>query len=107
MDSGAGIGCAGAARDEGDARPPGHLAVGVGHVADPAFLPADDQVDLRRVMERIEDGEEAFPGNGENAVAALDLELVDKDLAAGACRHGDALATATLFDKARATHSFV
>ena len=95
MDSGAGVGRAGPAGDEGDAGPPGHLAVGVGHVGDPAFLPADDQVDLRRVMERVEHGEEAFAGHGENAVAALDLELVDKDLAAGACRHGGALASAT------------
>ena len=85
MDSAAGVGRAGAAGDEGDARPPGHLAVGVGHVGDPAFLPADDQVDLRRVMQRVEHGEEAFARHGENAVAALDLELVDKDLAAGAC----------------------
>ena len=35
-------------------------------------------------MQRVEYGEEAFPGNGEDAVAALDPELLDKDLAAGA-----------------------
>jgi hypothetical protein len=38
-------------------------------------------------VERIENGKEAFARHGENSVAALDAELVDKDLAAGACRH--------------------
>ena len=33
----------GPAGDEGDAGLAGHLAVGIGHVGDPAFLPADDQ----------------------------------------------------------------
>ena len=68
--------------------PAGHLAVGVGHVGDAALLPADGQVDLGRVVQRVEHGEEAFAGNGENAVAALDFELVDEDLAAGALGHG-------------------
>ena len=79
MDAGAGVGRAGAAGDEGDARAAGHLAVGVGHVGDPAFLPADDRVDLGRVVERVEHGEEALARHGEDAVAALDLELVDED----------------------------
>ena len=43
MDAAAGVGRAGAAGDEGDARAAGHLAVGVGHVGDAAFLPADDR----------------------------------------------------------------
>ena len=90
MDAGAGVGRAGAAGDEGDARAAGHLAVGVGHVGDAAFLPADDGVDLGRVVERVEHGEEAFARHGEDAVAALDLELVDEDAAAGALGHGGA-----------------
>src|SRR4029453_9955305 len=90
MNPGGRIGCARTAGDEGDAGLAGHLAVGVGHIADAAFLAADDCLDLRRVVQSVQDGEEAFPGNGEDAVAALDLELLDKDLAAGACRHGDA-----------------
>ena len=84
VDSGAGVGRAGAAGDEGDAGAAGHLAVGVGHVGDPALLPADDDVDLGRVVERVEHGEEAFAGDGEDAVAAVDLQLVDEDAAAGA-----------------------
>ena len=61
------------------AGPAGHLAVGVGHVGDAAFLPADDEVDLGRVVERVEHGEEAFARDREDAVAALDPELVDED----------------------------
>ena len=92
MDAGGGVGRAGAAGDEGDSGAPGHLAVGVGHIGDPAFLPADDNFDLGRVMKRVEHREEAFAGNGEHTVAALDAKLVDKNLAAGAegaciCRH--------------------
>ena len=80
----AGVGRAGAAGDEGDAGAAGHLAVGVGHVGDPAFLAADDGVDLGRVVQRVEHREEAFARHGEDAVAALDAELVDEDAAAGA-----------------------
>ena len=86
------VGRAGAAGDEGDARPSGHLPVRVRHVGDAAFLAADDRVDLRRIVKRVEDGEEALARNGENAVAALDPELVDEDLAAGALGHGAPLA---------------
>ena len=84
MDAGAGVGRAGTARDEGDAGPPGHLAVGVGHIGDAAFLPADDSVDFRRVMERVEHGEKALARHGEDPVATLDPELVDEDAATGA-----------------------
>ena len=84
VDAGAGVGRAGAAGDEGDAGAARHLAVGVGHVGDPAFLPADDGVDLGRVVQRVEHREEAFARHGENAVAALDAELVDEDAAARA-----------------------
>ncbi len=84
MDPAAGVGRAGAAGDEGDAGAAGHLAVGVGHVRDPALLPADDGLDLARVVQRVEHGEEALARHGEDAVAALDAKLVDEDAAAGA-----------------------
>jgi hypothetical protein len=35
-------------------------------------------------VKRVEDGEEALARNGEDAVAALDPELVDEDAAAAA-----------------------
>ncbi len=72
-----GVGRAGAAGDEGDAGPSGHLPIGVGHIGDPAFLAADHQVNFRRVVQRVQYSEEAFTRYGENTVAALDLELVD------------------------------
>src|SRR4051812_43930831 len=79
MDPAAGVGRAGAAGDEGDAWATGHLAVGIGHISDPALLPADDSVDLGRVVERVEHREETFARNRENAVAALNFELIDED----------------------------
>ncbi len=68
--------------------PPGHLAVGVGHVGDAAFLPADDECRSRacRAARRARRG--SFRRDGEDAVAALDPELVDEDPAAGALGHG-------------------
>ena len=96
VDAGAGVGRAGAAGDEGDPGPPGHLAVGVGHVGDAAFLPADDGVDLRRVVQRVEHGEEAFAGDGEDAVAALGDQAIDQQAAAvaGGASWVDSLARA-------------
>ena len=84
VDSGGGVGGARAAGDEGDAGAAGQLAVGLGHVGDAAFLAADHDVDFGRVVKRVEDGEKAFAGNSEEAVAALDPELVDEEAAAGA-----------------------
>ena len=91
MHAAAGIGGAGAARDEGDSGPAGHLAVGIGHIADPALVPANGDVDFRRVVKRVENREETLAGNGEDAVTALDSELVDEDLATGAFSHGEDL----------------
>jgi hypothetical protein len=86
------VGRARAAGDEGDARPPRHLAVRLGHVGDSAFLPADDDLDGGRVVERVERCQVAFARNAEDAVAALRDEVVDQDAAAGAqIRHGAAL----------------
>jgi hypothetical protein len=84
VDADARIGRPRATRHEGDAGPPGHRAVGTGHEADPAFLPAGDEIDLRRVVQRVEYGEEALARNVKDAVAALRHEIVDKDAAAGA-----------------------
>ncbi len=83
-----GIGRTRAARDEGDARPPGERAIGTGHEGDATFLSAHHQIDFGRVVQRIEHREEAFAGDGENAVAALRDELVDQDTAASAGGRG-------------------
>ena len=94
MDTDRGIGRARPAGDEGDAGPPGHLPVRLGHIGDAAFLPADDEIDLRRIVEGVQGGEKALARDGEDAVAALDDEIVDQDAAAGAFRcHGACLIT--------------
>ena len=86
-----GVGGTGAAGGKGDAGPSGHGAVRRRHERRAAFLPADhglDGVVAALVMQGIEHGEEAFARHGENTVAALNAELVDKDLAAGAGHKG-------------------
>ena len=86
-----GIGGTGAAGGKGDAGPPGHGAVRRRHERRAALLPADhglDGVVAALVMQGIEHGEEAFARHGENTVAALNAELVDKDLAASAGHKG-------------------
>ena len=50
VDAGAGVGRTRTSGHEGDAGPPGHLTVGIRHVGDAALLPADDRVDLRRIV---------------------------------------------------------
>ena len=71
---------------EGDAGPPAHCSVGAGHEAHPAFLPASDEVDLRRVVQRVEYGEKALARHVEDAVAALRDQIVDEDPAPGSFR---------------------
>jgi hypothetical protein len=76
------VGGARAAGDHGDAGPAGELAVGLGHHRRAALLAADHVADLA-VVEGVEQPEIAFPGHAEGEVDAVDLELVDQDLAAG------------------------
>ena len=77
------VGGAGPARHHGDARAAGKLAVGLGHHRGAALLAADDVAD-RAVVERIEQPEIAFAGHAKGQIDAVDRELVDQDLAAGA-----------------------
>jgi hypothetical protein len=96
VDADRGVGRAGAARDESDAGPPGERTVRARHEADATLLPAGDEIDLRRVVQRVEHGEEALARHGEDPVAALRDELIDEDTAAGAGkgrgdRHRDGL----------------
>ena len=84
MDADAGVGRAWPACDERDAGALRQCAVGTGHEAHPALLPADDSLHRRRIMKRIEHGKEAFARDSENPVAPLDHKLIDKDASAGA-----------------------
>ena len=85
MDADRGIRRPRPARHKGYAGPSGQCPVCTGHMSDAALLPADYGLDFGRVVKRVENGKEALSGHGEDAVAALDDELVDKDAAAGAC----------------------
>ena len=79
------VGRARTARNETDARPASEFAVGFGHVGGAAFLPAHDEADLlARVIERVEYGEVALARHAVGSVDAMDEELIDEDLCAGA-----------------------
>ena len=83
VDAVAGVGGAGAARHHRDAGAPGELAVGLGHHRGAAFLAAGDVADLA-VVQRVEQREVALAGHAERELGAVDPQLVDQDLAAGA-----------------------
>ena len=71
------------ARDEADARPAGQLPVRLGHVGGGGLVAARDQADVR-VVQRVEHGQVALARDAERVLDAVQLELVDEDLAAGA-----------------------
>ncbi len=71
----------GPSRHDGDARATGELPVGVGHVRGAGFVAARDQAD-RRLVQAVEQREEALARNAEDGVRAVDDELVDEELAA-------------------------
>ena len=69
----AGVGRAGTARDEADARAAGELAVCFGHEGRAAFLPADDQPHLlAHVIQRIEHRQVALARDAEGELHAVD-----------------------------------
>ena len=73
----------GPARDEADPRAAGELAVRVGHVRRAGLVPAGDQTD-RRIVEGVEDRQEALAGNAEDGVGGVAHELIDEQLPARA-----------------------
>jgi hypothetical protein len=83
VDAGGGVGGAGTARHEAHAGPAGELALGLGHHGRAAFLAAYRDVD-GRVVQGVEHGQEAFARHAEELLHAVEDELVDQDLAAGA-----------------------
>ena len=76
------VGGAGAARDQRDAGPAGHLAVGLGHDRRATLMARHDRVD-RRVMEPVQHVEIAFAGHAENPRYALGLKAPDQAMSAG------------------------
>ena len=87
MQAGAGIGRAGTPRHHADAGAAGELAMGLGHHGRIAFMPAGDRLDLRCIVERVEHGEIALTRHAENVVGAVNPELIDEYLSAGAVCH--------------------
>ena len=79
------LGRSGTSRHEADSGPAGQLAVRLGRVRGALLVPAGDELD-RRVVERVEDGQEALSGQAEREVDPVQLELVDEDPAAAS--HG-------------------
>ena len=83
VDAYAGIGGAGAARDEADAGFAGHRPVSAGHERGAALLTADDSIDFRRIVQRVEHGKKALARHCEDAVAALGDQAIHQQAAAG------------------------
>ena len=82
VDARRGIRRARAPGDETDPRPPGQLAVGFGHHGAAAFLPADDELDLRRVVERVEHRQIALAGHPEDELHPVNGKLIHQDATA-------------------------
>src|SRR5205823_3033944 len=72
-------------RHQRDSRTAGQLAASVGHVGGATLLPADDQLDpVASVVERVQHGQVAFPGDAEDLIGALGEQALHEDLAAAA-----------------------
>jgi hypothetical protein len=68
-------------RDEADPGLSGQLAIGLRHVRCAAFLTADVQAQrVLDVVHRVDRGEIALPGDGEDRVDAVQQQLVDQYL---------------------------
>ncbi|MNE41717.1 hypothetical protein D3C80_1358030 [compost metagenome] len=80
-----GVGGAGAAGDEADARLAGQLAVRLGHVGGAALLAAHHQVDLLAdIVQGVEHRQVALAGHAEGALHAIEQKGIDQNLATGA-----------------------
>jgi hypothetical protein len=63
----------------------GQLAVSLGHVRGAAFVAARDQLDaLTRAIQGVEDRKVTFAGHAEREVGAVNDQLIDEYLPAGA-----------------------
>ena len=82
VDADRGLGRAGTAGDEADPGPARQLPVRLRRVRRALLVAARDEAD-RRVVQRVEHGQVALAREAEREVGAVQLELVDEDLAAG------------------------
>ena len=90
MNARRGIGCAGTARDEANARLSCQLAIDIRHHRRAAFLAADNCLNAA-VDKGIQHRQIAFAGHTIEPVATIGFERIDNQLAAGFqirhCRH--------------------
>ena len=84
MDPDAGVAGPRTAGDDADAGLAGQLAIGLGHVGGAGFLAAGDQADfVLDVIERVEEREITFAGDGKDGVGAVNPERIDEDAPTG------------------------
>ena len=69
----------GAARDEADSGSSRQLAIRFCHVGGGPFVLRDDDLDLRRVVKRVQHVEIAFAGYAEKTIDAVDAQRVNED----------------------------
>ena len=66
------VGGAGSAGDEGDAGLSGEFAVGIRHIGDAAFLPADDEFEfITALVNGVEHRQVGLAGNAETEIGAV------------------------------------
>ena len=81
-----GVGGAGTAADEGDARPTGQLGVADRRESRAALMPADDRLDGVAVVQGVERGQVAFTRHAEHPVDAVRGQAIDEKIG-GTTRH--------------------
>jgi hypothetical protein len=86
MDRDRGVAPTRPAADRAEAGSAGDLGVGDGHEPRAAFVPAGHDLDVRRVVQGIEQGQVALAGHAEDPVGALPAQAVNQQLG-GAARH--------------------
>lgn len=82
MNAGRGVGRAGAARNETNARPSGRLPDGFRHHCGPTLLTAHRHLEVA-IVKSVEHGEIALAGNAEHVPHAIGDQLVDQRLGGG------------------------
>ena len=89
VDTNAGMARAGPAGHQADPGSAGELARRFRHVGGAGLVAARDQAEgVAAIEERVEDGQVALAGNGEDGVYPVNQELVGEDCAAGTTRRG-------------------
>ena len=89
MNADAGVAGPGTARDQANPRPPGQLAMGLGHVGGAAFVAAGNHANRGRVVQRVKDWKVTFTRHAKRDVSAMKPQRIDQDAPAGARLWGE------------------